>query len=93
MKIVRLLIQNNRHLQKKFSLDNDLLKLLFKSKSFTYSSGKIGIIFLVTVCCHGDLEIVSNSTHTLILLTFDRTLSDPDFQQQTFSVDSLLTKK
>lgn len=33
VKIIRLLIQYNRNLQKKFSLDNDLLKLLFKSKA------------------------------------------------------------
>ena len=30
-KILRLLVQYHRHLQKKFSLDTDLLKLLFKS--------------------------------------------------------------
>ncbi|CAF1556450.1 unnamed protein product, partial [Adineta ricciae] len=80
-KIIRLLIQYNRNLQKKFSLDNDLLKLLFKT----------------TVCCHSDLETVSNLTHAFILLLFDRTLlnkslSDQEFQQQTFSIDYLLAK-
>ncbi|UJR37939.1 hypothetical protein I4U23_030624 [Adineta vaga] len=80
-KIIRLLIQYNRNLQKKFSLDNDLLKLLFKT----------------TVCCHSDLETVSNLTHALILLLFDRTLhnksiTEQEFQQQTFSIDYLLAK-
>ncbi|CAF1410192.1 unnamed protein product [Rotaria magnacalcarata] len=80
-KIIRLLIQYNRNFQKKFSLDNELLKLLFK----------------ITVCCHSDLEIVSNLTYTLVLLLFDRSLhitslSDQEFQQQTFSIDFLLAK-
>ncbi|CAF5172294.1 unnamed protein product, partial [Rotaria magnacalcarata] len=35
-KIIRLLIQYNRNFQKKFSLDNELLKLLFKSIKLTY---------------------------------------------------------
>lgn len=53
---------------------------------------------LVTVCCHVDLEIVANLTHTLVLLLFDRnlhvnSLTDQEFQQQTFSVDFLLAKK
>ncbi|CAF1083476.1 unnamed protein product [Rotaria sp. Silwood1] len=80
-KIIRLLIQYNRSLQKKFSLDNDLLKFLFK----------------ISVCCHNDLEIVSNLTHTFVLLLFDRTLhmnslTDQEFQQQIFSIDFLLAK-
>ncbi|CAF3018794.1 unnamed protein product [Rotaria sp. Silwood2] len=80
-KIIRLLIQYNRNLQRKFSLDNDLLKFLFK----------------IIVCCHSDLEVVSNLTHTFVLLLFDRTLhmnslTDQEFQQQTFSIDFLLAK-
>ncbi|CAF3061010.1 unnamed protein product [Rotaria sp. Silwood2] len=57
-KIIRLLIQYNRNLQKKFSLHNELLKLLLK----------------IIVCCHSDLEIVSNLTHALVLLLFDQSL-------------------
>ncbi|CAF4417169.1 unnamed protein product, partial [Adineta steineri] len=81
-KIIRLLIQYNRSIQKKFSLDNELLKLLFKT----------------IVCCHSDLETVSNLAHAFVLLLFDRTLltnslTDQEFQQQTFSIDFLLAKK
>ncbi|CAF3588391.1 unnamed protein product, partial [Adineta steineri] len=80
-KIIRLLIQYNRSIQKKFSLDNELLKLLFKT----------------IVCCHSDLETVSNLAHAFVLLLFDRTLltnslTDQEFQQQTFSIDFLLAK-
>jgi hypothetical protein len=53
---------------------------------------------LACICCHGDLEIVGNLTHCLILLLFDRTLNlltltEQEYQQQTFAVDSLLAKK
>lgn len=56
------------------------------------------LFFLVTICCHSDLEIVSNLTYTLILLLFDRSLhinslTDQEFQQQIFAVDFLLVKK
>lgn len=56
------------------------------------------IFYLVTVCCHSDLEIVANVTHALVLVLFDRSLhmtslTDQEFQQQIFSVEFLLAKK
>ena len=65
--------------------------LIFRWKFFILS-------ILATVCCHSDLEIVSNLTHAFVLLLFDRTLyatsiTDQEFQQQTFIVDFLVAKK
>ena len=80
-------------------MDNDLLKLLFKSKNKIESKSLISILnYLATVYCHSDLDIVSNLIHTFVLLLFDRTLhmhpfTDQEFQRQTFAMDFLLAKQ